>query len=85
MKKVLFAAKVVRGHIATFHLPYLKMFKDMGWETAVAAHNDYDDPKDCVIPYCDTYFDVPFERFPLSPSNVTSYRQMKKNYRRRQI
>ena len=57
MKKVLFVAKVVRSHIATFHLPYLKMFKEMGWETAVAAHNDYDDPRDCVIPNCDTYFD----------------------------
>lgn len=78
MKKVLFVAKVVRSHIATFHLPYLKMFKEMGWETAVAAHNDYDDPRDCVIPNCDTYFDVPFERFPLSPNNVTSYRQLKK-------
>lgn len=78
MKKVLFVAKVVRSHIATFHLPYLKMFKEMGWETAVAAHNDYDDPRDCVIPNCDTYFDVPFDRFPLSPNNVTSYRQLKK-------
>ena len=78
MKKVLFVAKVVRSHIATFHLPYLKMFKEMGWETAVAAHNDYDDPRDCVIPNCDTYFDVPFERFPVSPNNVTSYRQLKK-------
>lgn len=78
MKKVLFVAKVVRSHIATFHLPYLKMFKEMGWETAVAAHNDYDNPEDCVIPNCDTYFDVPFERFPLSPNNVTSYRQLKK-------
>ena len=78
MKKVLFVAKVVRSHIATFHLPYLKMFKEMGWETAVAARNDYDDPRDCVIPNCDTYFDVPFERFPLSPSNLTSYRKLKK-------
>ena len=78
MKKVLFVAKVVRSHIMTFHVPYLKLFKDMGWETAVAAHNDYDNPEDCVIPYCDTYFDVPFERFPLSPSNATSYREMKK-------
>lgn len=78
MKKVLFVAKVVRSHIMTFHVPYLKLFKDMGWETAVAAHNDYENPKDCVIPYCDKYFDVPFERFPLSPSNLTSYRELKK-------
>ena len=45
MKKVLFVAKVVRSHIATFHLPYLKMFKEMGWETAVAAHPQH--PRHC--------------------------------------
>lgn len=78
MKKVLFVAKVVRSHIMTFHVPYLKLFKDMGWETAVAAHNDYDNPADCVIPNCDKYFDVPFERFPLSPSNMNSYHELKK-------
>lgn len=78
MKKVLFVAKVVRSHIMTFHIPYLKLFKEMGWETAVAAHNDFENPEECVIPHCDTYFNVPFERFPLSPSNATSYRELKK-------
>ena len=37
MKKVLFVATVVKTHIMEFHIPYLKMFQDMGWETAVAA------------------------------------------------
>ena len=55
MKKVLFVATVVKTHIMEFHIPYLKMFKEMGWETAVAARNDYENPADCVIPYCDTY------------------------------
>lgn len=44
MKKVLFVATVVKTHIMEFHIPYLKMFQDMGWETAVAARNDYEDP-----------------------------------------
>ena len=43
-KKVLFAATVVKQHIMTFHTPYLRMFQEMGWETAVAAANDYEDP-----------------------------------------
>ena len=51
MKKVLFVAKVVRSHIMTFHIPYLKLFKEMGWETAVAAHNDFENPEECVIPH----------------------------------
>ncbi len=76
--KILFAATVVKTHIMQFHIPYLKMLKEMGWETAVAARNDFDDPDDCIIPYCDTYYDIPFERNPLKPGNVIAYKQLKK-------
>lgn len=77
MKKVLFVATVVKTHIMEFHIPYLKMFKEMGWETAVAARNDYENPGDCVIPYCDTYYNVPFERNPLKPGNLKAYKELK--------
>ncbi len=77
MKKVLFVATVVKTHIMEFHIPYLKMLQDMGWETAVAAKNDYEDPKDCRIPYCDHYYDIPFARIPWKPENVTAYRMLK--------
>ena len=77
-KKVLFVATVVKTHMMQFHLPYLKMFQDMGWETAVASRNDYEDPNDCRIPYCDTYYDIPFERMPWKPKNITAYRMLKK-------
>ncbi len=76
--KVLFVATVVKTHIMEFHIPYLKMFKDMGWETSVAARNDYENPADCVIPYCDKYYDIPFERNPAKPGNIKAYRQLKK-------
>ena len=76
-KKVLFVATVVKTHMMQFHLPYLKMFQDMGWETAVASRNDYEDPADCRIPYCDTYYDIPFERLPWKPKNLTAYRMLK--------
>ena len=76
-KKVLFAATVVKTHIMEFHIPYLKMFQEMGWETAVAARNDYEDPADCRIPYCDTYYDIPFERLPWKAGNLSAYRQLK--------
>lgn len=78
MKKVLFAATVVKTHIMEFHIPYLKLFQDMGWETSVAARNDYEDPSDCVIPYCHHYYDIPFERQPWKPGNICAYRQMKR-------
>lgn len=76
-KKVLFVATVVKTHMMQFHLPYLRMFQDMGWETAVAAKNDYEDPRDCRIPYCDQYFDIPFHRLPWKKDNITAYRMLK--------
>ena len=77
-KKVLFTATVVKTHMMQFHLPYLKLFQDMGWETHVASKNDYEDPKDCMIPYCDQYFDIPFARMPWKTENISAYRQLKK-------
>ena len=77
-KKVLFVATVVKTHMMQFHIPYLKMFQEMGWETAVASRNDYENPEDCKIPYCDTYYDIPFERTPWKPQNYRSYRMLKK-------
>ena len=77
-KKVLFVATVVKTHMMQFHIPYLKMFQEMGWETAVASRNDYENPEDCQIPYCDTYYDIPFERLPWKPKNIHAYRMLKK-------
>ena len=77
-KKVLFVATVVKTHMMQFHIPYLKMFQEMGWETAVASKNDYENPEDCKIPYCDTYYDIPFERLPWKPKNIESYKMLKK-------
>ena len=77
-KKVLFVATVVKTHMMQFHIPYLKMFQDMGWETAVASRNDYENPDDCKIPYCDHYYDIPFERMPWKPGNLKAYRMLKK-------
>lgn len=77
-KKILFAATVVKTHIMEFHIPYLRMLQEMGWETAVAARNDYEDPADCRIPFCENYYDIPFERIPWKVGNVGAYRKMKK-------
>ena len=77
MPKVLFVATVVKKHIMEFHLPFLKMFQEHGWQTAVAARNDYDDPADCQIPFCDDYYDIPFERNPFKAGNLTAYKKLK--------
>ena len=76
-KRVLIVATVVETHIMQFHIPTLKLFKSMGWETAVAARNDYRNPEDCKIPYCDRFYDIPFERIPFMPKNVECYKRLK--------
>lgn len=76
-KKVLFTATVVKTHINVFHLPYLKWFKEQGYEVHVAAKNDFiNEP--CIIPNCDKYYDIKFARFPFSKANINAYKDLKK-------
>ncbi len=76
--KVLFVATVA-GHITGFHLPYLKMFKEAGWETSVAAWSpDAEKTAGYAIPYCDKYYNIPFERSPLKLRNFLAYRDLKR-------
>lgn len=70
-KKVLFVATVT-NHINAFHIPYLKMFKEKGYEVHVASFGD--EP----IEYCDKHFNIPFARFPLKLQNYKSYKELKK-------
>lgn len=78
MKKVLFVATVVKTHIMVFHIPYLKWFKDNGYEVHVCAKNDYYNPENCNIPYCDRFFDIPFERSPLKCKNIKAYKALER-------
>lgn len=77
MKKVLFIATVVRKHILVFHIPYLQMLREAGYETYVASANDTDN-EIVEIPYCDHYVEINFKRNPLHPGNLLAYRQLKK-------
>lgn len=71
MKKVLFTAKV-DSHILNFHIPYLKWFKDKGFEVHVACSGDKE------IPYADLKYNLDFDRNPLKPSNLKVYKNLKK-------
>jgi glycosyltransferase EpsD len=57
-------------HIATFHLPYLKWFKENGYETYVAANGDAD------IPYCDRKIHIDIRRSPFRGANLSAYKQL---------
>lgn len=78
MKKILFIATVVKQHIIPFHIPHLEMLKKNGYEVHVAARNDYEDAEKCSIPFCDKFYDLPFERFPLKKDNIKVYIKLKK-------
>lgn len=75
-KRILITATVVKTHIMQFHIPVLKMFKEMGWETAVASYNDYENKEECQIPFCDRFYELPFARNPFSKSNITAYKEL---------
>ncbi len=71
MKKVLFTA-TVDSHILAFHTPYLKYFKDKGYEVHVATNGTE------KIPFTDVRHTVSFERSPFKPNNLKAMLQLKK-------
>lgn len=71
MKKVLFVATITK-HINTFHIPYLKWFKEQGYEVHVASRGEE------KIEFCDKHYNLPFERFPLKRNNLKTYKELKK-------
>ncbi len=71
-KKVLFVA-TVDLHIELFHLPFLKMFKDNGYEVHVATNTNK------KITYCDKKICLPIKRSPLKIlSNIRAVKNLKR-------
>ncbi|WP_309088627.1 glycosyltransferase family 4 protein [Domibacillus sp.] len=69
--KVLFCA-TVDYHFKAFHLPYLKWFKEQGWEVHVAASGEMD------LPYVDQKWNIPIQRSPFNKKNIKAYKELKK-------
>lgn len=44
----------------------------------MCAKNDFENKEECIIPYCDEYYDVPFERSPFKLKNLKAYVELKK-------
>jgi glycosyltransferase EpsD len=70
MKKILFCA-TVDYHFKAFHLPYLKWFKEQGWEVHIAATGEME------LPYVDQKFNIPIQRSPLNKKNLGAYKELK--------
>ena len=71
MEKILFVA-IVDSHILNFHIPYLKWFKEQGYEVHVASKGDAD------IPFVDIKYNLPFQRSPYKIMNWYVYKHLKK-------
>ncbi|MFN2744363.1 glycosyltransferase family 4 protein [Bacillus sp. z60-18] len=68
-RTVLFCA-TVDYHFKAFHLPYLKWFKEQGWNVHVAAKGEM------TLPYVDKKYDIDIKRSPLQASNLAAYRDL---------
>lgn len=69
-KKVLFCA-TVDYHFRVFHLPYLKWFKDQGWEVHVAASGNEN------LPFVDEKYQISIQRSPFHLKNLEAYKNLK--------
>jgi glycosyltransferase EpsD len=70
-KKVLFVATVMY-HFQAFHLPYMKMLQENGYEEHIAANGKIE------LPYCDKCYVIPIERSPYKINNLKAYKTLKK-------
>lgn len=69
-KKVLLCA-TVDYHFKAFHLPYMKWFKEQGWEVHIVANGNMD------LPYVDVKFNIPIQRSPFKLNNMKAYAELK--------
>lgn len=71
MKKALYVA-TVDVHIRTFHLPYLKLLHDNGYEVHVATNGEEQ------FPNCDKKHNICIERSPFKLKNLKAIRELKR-------
>lgn len=71
IKKRILLCATVDYHFSAFHLPYMKWFKEQGWEVHVAAKGDME------LPFVDQKYDLPIQRSPFSLQNAKAYQKLK--------
>lgn len=72
VKKILYCASTA-SHIMNFHLPYLKYFKEQGWQVDVAIGGKVES-----IPYTDHVIGLPLKKNVLAVSNLQSVRTVQR-------
>ena len=71
MKKILYVA-TVDIHINSFHIPFLKMLNEQGYEVHVATNTS------APIPHCHKKHKISIERSPFNLNNLKAIKELKK-------
>lgn len=74
-RKILFIASVY-GHFAAFHIPFMRLVQDKGYEVHAAA-SPVDGRRAEVESAGVVCWEVPFARSPYDPSNIKALRSLK--------
>ena len=75
MSKVLMTASTW-GHIRSFHLPYLRAFRDLGWETHIACLG-----VPASAPEADALLELPLVKSMTAPGNLLAARLLRERVR----
>ncbi|KAA1039308.1 glycosyltransferase family 4 protein [Macrococcus equipercicus] len=81
MVNVLFSAGVYR-HIAVFHIPYIKLLQEKGYDVYVASTEDYGNSKEKLEQLNVKCIDIPYNRNPLSIDNYIAYKGITELFKR---
>jgi len=76
MKNVLIVASTF-SHIRNFHLPYIKKFKEMGWQVDVSCGGEIDAKTEA-----DNVFLMPLEKKYISKANIKACIQLRRTVRK---
>lgn len=68
--KILFVSHT--ANFSKFNLPYMHYLRDLGWTVHYASAGEE------TVKDCDKHFTVSLRRSPLSPKNITAYKELKK-------
>lgn len=71
MPSVLYTASTF-SHIVSFHLPYLRRFRELGWQVEVACGGEMRD-----VPYADALRELPLAKSITSPANFRAARMLR--------
>lgn len=77
MKKALLTA-TVQQHFTSFHMRYIAMLRESGYQVDVAARDVLGgEIHERLSAAVDDIYDIPFERSPFSLGNIEAYKQLK--------